>query len=247
MIIPISRIGPGQLLDVRHSGGELNDEYFRTCTVLQGDPPVSDIGDTIPFHIAKLYGGTWRNWNRHFVVQVAGCPLSCWYCYVDNLKVDMNFSVDKLVDRFIDFRERTLGLDVFHFMGGCPGAYSHLWKDIRHRLDHKGLQDVVFLSDVILVENHLWGQRPWANIPERSVISVCLKGTNFQNFLLNTGMDGFAQAVHELFFYFKNPQVHYSVLEWEPKDVPHIKALLGDKVDWMRVKQYHVVKERMKK
>ncbi len=246
MEVPISKIGPGQLVDVKRSGDELHDKHFRTCTVLQGDPPVSDIGDTIPFHIAKLYGGTWKDWNRHFVVQVAGCPMSCWYCYVDNMRTDKEFSIEKLVDRFVDFRRQTWKLNVFHFMGGCPGVYSYLWKDIRRCLDRRGLQTVVFLSDVILIEDSLWGQKPWKNIPERSIISVCLKGTNFQNFQLNTGMDGFAHAIHELFFYFGNPQVHYSVLEWDPKDIPYVKALLGNDIDWMRVKEYEVVKCRLK-
>ena len=249
MRVHISKIGPGQIVDVRRSENEFCDRYYRTCTVLQGDPPVSDIGDTTPFYIAGLYGGTWRKWNRQFVVQVAGCPLKCWYCYVDNIKADKMESIEYMVEKFLQFRHDVPELNVFHFMGGCPGAHSYLWPSIRRCLDDAGLQDTVFMSDVILLENHFWGARPWESIPNRSLISVCLKGTNFQNFLHNTGSDRFAQAIRELFFYFKNPSVHFSVIEWDPKDEQHIAALFNNeqsKVDWMKVKRYHVVKERMK-
>lgn len=244
-MIQISRIGKGQLEDVEHSRNELHDKYFRTCTVLQGTPPTSDIGDTIPFHIAKLYGGHWDNWNKHFVVQVAGCSLKCWYCYVDNLKPDRDFIIPELVGKFIEFKEQMPNLNVFHFMGGCPGRYSPLWKDIRRHLDLVGFYDVIFLTDITLNEFDAYGVRPWKDVPDRSLISVCLKGTNFQNFMHNTGVDGFAQAIYELFQYFGNPQVHFSVIGWDPKDRPYIEALLGEP-DWMKVKLYHVVKERMK-
>lgn len=244
--IQMSKIGPDQLLDVERSGDELHDEFFRTCTVLQGDPPRSDINDDVPYRIQKLYGGSIWDWNKHFVVQVTGCPLKCWYCYVDNLKVDEEMSVRDLVSKFAKFRYEVPNLNVFHFMGGCPGRYSYLWKAIRGELDRAGLHDCVFLSDVILLENRFWSQKPWENIPERSIISVCLKGTNFQNFLRNTGVDGFAQAIHELFYYFGNKQVYYSLLDWDEKDKPHIEALLGYDIDWLRVKEYEVVKRRNK-
>lgn len=244
--IQISRIGPVQLLDVEHSGNELHDEFFRTCTVLQGDPPKSDIGDDVPYRILSLYGGSIWDWNNHFIVQVAGCPLKCWYCYVDNLKVDKIVSVKDLVSSFVKFRYEVPNLNVFHFMGGCPGRYSYLWKEIREELDRAGLRDCIFLSDIILLENWYWSQKPWENIPERSIISVCLKGTNFQNFLSNTGVDGFAQAVHELFYYFNKKQIYFSLLNWDEMDKPFIEALLGYKLNWLVVKEYEVVKRRRK-
>lgn len=247
--LPISKLGPIQLKDVEHSGVEMHDEYFRTCTVLQGDPPTSDIGDAVPYHTARLYGGVWEDWNRQFVVQVAGCPLSCWYCYVDNLSADKLASVDELVHRFGQFKSETGGsLNVFHLMGGCPGRYSPLWRAIRHSLDAEGLADVVLTSDVIFLENHLYGVRPWADIPPRSIISACLKGTNFNNFHLNTGVDAFGYALHELVFYLGDPRVHFSLIEWDPRDTGYVEYMLaGNEVDWMTVKQYQVVRERIKR
>ena len=245
--IQVSKIGTTQLVDVEHSGDELHDEFFRTCTVLQGDPPKSDIGDDVPYRIQKLYGGSIWDWNRHFIVQVSGCPLKCWYCYVDNLKVDTLLSIKDLVSSFVQFRRKTPNLNVFHFMGGCPGRYSYLWREIREGLDKAGLRDCIFLSDIILLENQFYSQTPWEDIPDRAIISVCLKGTNFQNFLLNTGLDYFAQAVHELLHYTRSTQVYYSLLNWDEEDKSHIVDLLGkDACCWMEVKEYEVVKKRRK-
>jgi hypothetical protein len=193
-----------------------------------------------------LYGGEWGNWNRHFVVQVASCPLKCWYCYVDNLEPDKDFSIPELVDKFVEFREQVPDLNVFHFMGGCPGRYSYLWKQIRYELDSMGLDRVIFLTDVVLTEFYFYGNKPWLDIPERSIVSACLKGTNFQNFVRNTSVNAFAQAMYELFHYFGNPQVHFSTIGWDPDDEPYIKALIGEP-DWMKVKLYNVVERRLKR
>ena len=245
--IQISEIGKYQTLDVEQSGVETHDKFFRTCTILQGDPPGSDIGDTTPHHMAELYGKTWQYWNRHFVIQVAGCPLKCWYCYVDNLKPNKAFTVEELVEAFIDFRRKVKDLNVLHFMGGCPGKYSYLWKDIRQEMDRQGLHNCLFLSDVILVERWFYKEKPWKNIPERSIISVCLKGTNVQNFEKNTRANLYDQAIRELWYYFNNPQIHYSLIEWDDKDYKYIESLLRyeDNVDWFKVKEYKVVKERL--
>jgi len=51
--IEISELGKYQLMDVKHSGEEICNKFARTCTVLQGDPPISDIGDTTPFRLSE--------------------------------------------------------------------------------------------------------------------------------------------------------------------------------------------------
>lgn len=246
--IPLSKIGPVQLVDVEHSGIETHDEFFRTCTVLQGDPPVSAINDDVPLRIHNMYGtfdSDWRKWNKHFVAQVAGCPLRCWYCYVDNLKDDEMFSVPNLVAAYAEFRKQDPDINVFHLMGGCPGRYSYIWPELRETLDVLGLEDTVLLTDVVLVEDYFYSARPWVHIPHKMVVSVCLKGTNFYNFKKNTGCDGFAQAIKELWKYVDNPQVYYTLIEWDPEDVPFIKSLLGpDRINWLTVKEYEVVKRR---
>lgn len=247
--MPLSRIGPIQLIDVEHSGGELHDEFFRTCTVLQGDPPTSAINDDVPLRIASMYGGfgtDWRKWNEHFVVQVAGCPLRCWYCYVDNFKPDKEFTVVELVYAYAEFRKQNPSINVFHLMGGCPGKYAYMWPYLRNALDTLGFEDTVLLTDVVLVEDHLYGTKPWMHIPRRTVVSVCLKGTDFRNFEKNTGFNGFAIAIRELWGYRDRPEVYYTMVEWDPKDKPYIEEFLGrENINWLVVKEYEVVKRRL--
>lgn len=243
-MIEISKIGEGQLVDVEKSKLEWHNNYSRSCTVLQGSPPKSDIGDTTPFRIAKLYGSTPEHWNRQLVIQAAKCPFNCWYCYVDNLKVDRVMSIRNIVEEFKLARSVVPDLNVLHFMGGAPARYSSRWIELRRQMDKGGLGDTILLSDVILVENWVYNQKPWENIPERTLINVDLKGSDFKEFKDNTGVNMFAQALWELPHYFGNPQVHYSATNCKEENKPYIESLLGYKVDWIKVKYYEVVKRR---
>jgi len=250
--IDIAKLGSVQTLDVRHSRKEVYDNYFRTCTVLQESildeqPPYSDIGDTSPYRIAKLYGGDWYKWNRQFVVQVADCPFKCWYCYVDNLKPGLWLTPQELISSYKMFRSKVPNLNVFHFMGGCPGRYSYLWKEIRNEMDKQGLEDCVFLTDVILVEELFYQQKPWNDIPHMSIVQVCLKGTNFENFKLNTGLDLFHEAISEVRHYIRKPQVYFAIIEQSLAGVAFANELFGyENVDRLHVKRYEVVKRRRK-
>jgi len=251
--IQISSIGPGQLIDVERSGNELHDEFFRTCTVMQDTNnygfPVkeSEIGDTSPERIKQLFGEYTEHWNRQFVVQVAGCPLKCWYCYVDNLVADKMFTCGELVDKFRDFKRKIPELNVFHFMGGCPGRYSYLWPLLRQTLDEYGFHDVILLTNVILVENAVYGQRPWTNIPERTLVDACIKGTNRDNFIKNTGKDMFGVMMDELQMYLGHKGVYYSMIEQDKLDEGNFTAWLGrDNIDMLKVKMYEATKKRIK-
>lgn len=247
-IIELSRIGKTQVLDVERSGQEMHNEYFRTCTVMQGTPPDSDIGDTSPKRISLLYGKEPTEWNRQFVVQVAGCPFKCWYCYVDNLKADIKFSPRELVLWYKEFRYLVPNLNVFHFMGGCPGRYSYLWKEIRNEMDKQGLGECIFLTDVILVEELFYNEKPWENIPHMSIVQVCLKGTNFENFKRNTGVDLFHEAISEVRHYIGKPQVYFAIIEQSWAGRAFADELFGFKnIDFLQVKEYEVVKQRKAK
>ncbi len=241
--IEIARIGEGQLMDVERSGREVHNGYARTCTVFQGSPPVSAIGDTTPHVLARLYGGSWRHWNRHFIIQVARCPLNCWYCYVDNLNPDMLLSIEELIDCYQSFKNAVPNLNVFHLMGGCPGRYAHLWGEIRDGLDRRGFTQTVFLTDVTLVEHAVYGVRPWECIPDRSLVSVCVKGTSRGNFLRNTGMDMFPHMVEELLYYVGRSDVHFSVLRpYKGRWYRDFVDSLEGSIDHLRVRRYEAVK-----
>lgn len=251
-IIPISKIGPIQLIDVEHSLKEIHNKFFRTCTVYQEDLHLnkwsSSIGDTTPTRMVKLYGKDEQHWNRHFIVQVAGCPFRCPYCYVDNLNIDTHMSAEQLVDAYLTFKVLAPDIHVFHLMGGAPGRYCWFWQQIRDEMDSKGLQDDVLLSNVILVEDYIYGSRPWKDIPisGRFLLNVCLKGTGFLNFKLNTGKNMFWEALEELKNYIGNPKVYYSLIEYTIADFPYIiEHLNKDNVDLLHVKMYEVTKRRM--
>ncbi len=243
--IAIAKLGEGQLVDVRRSGREVFDRHFRTCTVLQGEPPTSDIGDTTPHRMAKLYGHDWKHWNRHFIIQAAGCPLACWYCYVDNFKPDKFVDVSDLVEAFGRFKSEVPDLNVLHLMGGDPGIYCEEWPALRAEMDRQGFEDVLMLTNVVLVEDSCYGRKPWLHIPERCLVNVCLKGTNCENFLRNTGRDWFERAQEELLSYLGRSDCFFQLIEWDEEDADLVRDVLGEEnIDWLRVKEYEVVRRR---
>lgn len=259
--IKLAKIGPIQTIDVEKSGQEMHNDYARTCTVMQGSPPKSDIGDTVPRTIAKRYGTNplYKNplyWNRHFIVQVAGCPLQCPYCYLDNLTEGEHIAIETMVDWYITFRARAKDLNVFHLMGGCPGAYAPLWPDIRRELDERGLEDTVLLSDVILLEDLIYDVSPWKFIPERSIIVLSIKGTSFFNYYANTGTNLFPESMTELQTYLtyltaldNTPklqlQLHAHITNPNPEDIELLTSYLHPiPTDIIKVKDYEVVKWR---
>lgn len=240
-MIGLAKIGPVQRIDVTKSGKELCTEYFRTCTILQPD---SAIGDTSPHRMTKLFGEKAEYYNNHFVVQTDWCGLKCWYCYVDNITHGMSISAQDLVQEYIKFKLIRPNIHVLHLMGGMPGIYCDEWQDIRKELDRNNLYNDILLSNITLVENTFAKVKPWLNIPPRTLIDVCIKGTNFSNFKLNTGTNLFGQAMGELQHYIGHRQVFYSAIEYD-KDIGLLIDWLGaENIDLLKVKMYEVTKWR---
>jgi len=248
--IPLAKIGKTQMKDVMRSGKEMCNEYFRTCTVLQLLRPenvyCSDIGDRSPYHIQDLYRKDEMWWNRHFIAQVAGCPLRCWYCYVDNLKQDKRATVGFILTYYQYFKQFNPDVHVLHLMGGDPGLYCHMWGLLRDEMDAQGYEDDILMTNVVLVEAAVAKVRPWEHIPPRTIVNACLKGTNIKNFEENTGTTMFAHAIHELFYYLEHPQVFFSMIEYDAADLDYFVDLIGKgKLDLLSVKPYEVVKKRL--
>jgi len=248
---PISKLGPKQTLDVERSGEEIHDAYFRTCTILQPtgslDRFASSIGDTSPIRISYTYGQDALHWNEHFIVQVAGCPLSCWYCYVDNLHPDDWLSCEDLVRQYTHYKLSRPGIHVFHLMGGCPGAYAYLWPELRACMDEGGFSDDILLTNVILVEHLIYGVRPWVHIPPRTLVNICIKGTSRDNFYLNTHKPLYRESLIELAHY-RHPAVYFSMIEFGSLDVGKFTSMLGVKnIDFLHVKQYEATASKRKR
>lgn len=206
MKVSIAKIGEVQKIDIKRSSGLVfHDDIGRICTVVKSKNIFDDRGDKAPYRMAELFGGNWQDYNNHFIVQAAGCPLRCPYCYVDNLKSNLLMTADELVEKFIEFKKKAepkfgKKLRVFHFMGGAPAIYCDFWSELREALDEKRLKDTVLSSDVILVENYFYKVKPWKYMDTHYfILTGCLKGTNKQNFIENTGgFDLFGQSLREL-------------------------------------------------
>lgn len=65
------------------------------------------------------------------------------------------------------------------------------------------------------------------------------------NFKKNTGTRYFAEATSELEHYIGKQQVYFALIEQSEAGTAWAKELLGeDNIDWLKVKEYEVVKKR---
>jgi uncharacterized Fe-S cluster-containing radical SAM superfamily protein len=250
--IPIAKIGSFQKIDIEKSSGIVfYDDIARICTVVKRYSVHDYRGDKSPCRMAELFGGNWRDYNNHFIVQSAGCPLRCSYCYIDNLKPDLYLTAEELVDKFIAFKENTepkfgIKLKVFHFMGGAPAAYCNFWPELRNSLNRKGLENTVLFSDVIFVENYFFRNKPWEflNLP-RFIVSGCLKGTNRKNFIANTGYDLFEQSLKELQHYLSVENFYLTLIAFDKRGLDRLYRIIPrGKIDFLNVVNYEATKVR---
>lgn len=254
--IPVAKIGKIQKLDIEKSSGIVfYDDIVRICTVVKPQNAHDDRGDKSPHRMAELFGGDWEDYNNHFIIQAAGCPLKCPYCYVDNTKADLEMTPEELVDRFIQFKKQVepkfgIKLKVFHFMGGDPAIYCEFWKKLRGMLDKKGLKDVVFFSDAVLVENHFYKLKPWKYLNLNNfILTGCLKGTNKEDFIKNTGgLDLFEQSLRELKNYLPHKNFYLTLIGFNEKDLDDIyKIIPKERIDFLKIVNYEVTKNRLLK
>ena len=253
MQIPLARIGPIQKVDIeRSSGVVLFDDFARICTVVKKRRSYDFRGDFAPYRMAVMFGGSWKSYNHHFIVQVAGCRLRCPYCYVDNLKTDCNFNADDLVEKFISFKAMArqklrVDVNVFHFMGGMPGKYPEFWLELRESLDKHGLKKVILFSDVVLLEDHFFKNSPWNYLYNLQlhhfVLTGCLKGTNPKNFKENTGFDLFEESLVELDHYSRRHQFYLTLIGFEQKDLSFLWKIIPEPmVDFLTIVNYEVTR-----
>lgn len=254
MKVPIAKIGKIQKIDIEKSSGIVfHDDIARICTVVKDKNAPDDRGDKSPYRMAEIFGGDWQDYNNHFIVQVAGCPLKCPYCYVDNLKADLLMTADELVEKFIEFKKIVeskfnIKLKVFHFMGGAPALYCEFWKELRNSLDNHGFNDVLLFSDVILVENYFYKKKPWEFLNlHHFILTGCLKGTNEDNFIKNTGgFNLFRQSLKELQNYLPAKNFYLTLIGFEEKDLLQIyKIVPEERIDFLNIINYEVTKKKM--
>lgn len=251
MKVPISKIGDLQRRDIEDSSGiVLYDDYARICTVVKSG---GGICDRSPYRIAEMFGGEWQDYNNQYIIQAAGCPLDCLYCYVDNLAEDTHWSAVSIVENFLAFRWEVSAkfhesLKVLHFMGGAPGVYCTFWHELREELDFRNCEDVILSSDVIFVEGWTRQIRPWDYMDlERFIVAGCLKGTNPENFKQNTGKDLFIEAVLEMRMYPVRDNFYLTLLGYDGKDLPKIYSWVDpSRIDLLNIVEYEATKVKMR-
>jgi uncharacterized Fe-S cluster-containing radical SAM superfamily protein len=164
-----------QLLDV-DPDDILNDGYFRRCNVYKSGGGY----DMFPNICEKRLG---VKENTQFVVQLFGCPLKCYYCYVtkDGVWGDYKeFQTFELIENFIDS-----DLKIFHLMGGAPALYIEYWKYIIDLLPYK----TIFHSDLLLIEKDYTEDIINSISKLNCIYSVNIKGGTKEEFFNNTGVN----------------------------------------------------------
>jgi sulfatase maturation enzyme AslB (radical SAM superfamily) len=139
---PVVPICDAQKLDVKESD-LLNSGLYRKCNTLTAGGGYDKFAEIYQ----KRYGVYATN---QFVVQLHGCPLDCWYCYVTKNGVwgkPIMVSIEDLVRHFIESKQ-----EIFHLMGGAPALYLRQWKDLYYAL-YKARPGVIFHSDFLLIES----------------------------------------------------------------------------------------------
>jgi len=119
-----------------------------------------------------------------FVVQLFGCPLDCYYCYVTR---------DGIFGKYTEYTTRELvgayynaylakNAGVFHLMGGAPALYSDWWWEILDELD----ENTIFHSDILLTEiDYNMNSFRKANRPN-ALYAVDIKGVSEEDYYRNT-------------------------------------------------------------
>lgn len=253
MKIPIAKLGEIQKIDIeRSSGSRIHNGLSRICTVIKAKTSPDNRQDNVPFRMEDLFGGHWNSYNNHYIIQVAGCPLKCHYCYVDNLAPNKKMDASEIVEDFSRMKSRAqksgLDVNVLHLMGGAPAKYPSFWKELRQTMDINNHNNILF-SDVILVENHFYGVKPWEYLNmDNFILTGCLKGTNRENFKQNTGKDLFDVALGELENYSQAKNFYLTLINHNEKEIERIYNIFPkEKVDFLTVVDYEVTKSRRTK
>jgi len=251
--IPISAIGNTQITDIVRSKGIIwYNKYFRVCTVLKGDNYQALNCDQSPYRIANYINGNIEDYNNHIIFQTPTCPLKCPYCYVDRLQNDIMMTPEEIIVEFKRLRNRikkTLNIDinVLHMMGGDPAVYAKFWPKIRKALDACNMSNVVIFSDCLMVEDTIYGIKPWEYIDIPNMVLSC----NFKTVSPNgkyiystkdiTLEDVFVEAAH----YIGRSNVYFTVINTDEIHVNRMMSTVGTKnLDLLKIVLYTVNKRR---
>lgn len=146
---------------------------FRKCDVYRAGGGY----DKFPDICKKRLG---YNYRMQFVVQLFGCNLNCYYCYVTKDGVFGDFillTTDDIVHHF-----DVSGLKIFHLMGGAPALYIENWWEIIQKISG----DTIFHSDLLLTEKRY--KAAWLDsiVSANCLYAVSIKGLSKVEYEKNT-------------------------------------------------------------
>ena len=237
----ISKIGPLQKLDLLDSECvPIYSKYGRVHRVKKHNG-LDAINDDSPIRLSDMFNRPMDSLSNHFIIQVAGCELDCPVCYVDNKNWDTTFNAQDLVDEFTKFKRVVPSLNVFHLMGGNPGRFASGWSILREELNSRTYKNIILLTNVLFIENELYANIPWTKLElDNFVIAGCLKGTNKQNFIDNTGKDYFDVAIKELKNYVKFKNFYLTLLNPDPKSMNVVYNIIDiQRINILQEVRYH--------
>ena len=133
-------------------------------------------------------------------------------------------------------------------MGGDSAIYAHFWPVLREELDKSGCRDAILYSDCLMIEEHIYGIKPWEYLDIDRFMLVCsFKGSNWQNMLHGNGNhDTFINTLSEAHRYINKNNVYFTVMEPEYNDLPRLKSIVGpENLDILNIVHYEVTKRRL--
>lgn len=154
----------------------LNNGLYRKCSTYHSGGGY----DKLPY---ILKGREMFTSDKQFVVQLAGCPFKCPYCYVTPDGVNgkaVKIDTTRLIEDFKDS-----GQDIFHLMGGAPALYISHWDELIKALENQGCK--VFHSDLMLVECEYTNEILHSIESDIAIHAVSVKGCNQVSYIKNTG------------------------------------------------------------
>jgi len=187
---------------------------FRLCNTYSGSGGYDQFSN---IYSDRHYGVKESGISNQFIVQLYGCPLNCYYCYVTRDGV-FGESVDYTSDELVEYYRKSAQV-VLHLMGGAPAIYLKQWPDLVKRLD----EDEIFHSNLLLIECVYKLKYLKALAKENVLLAVDIKGVTPIDFHQNTGrrltskykdlfwknLDKVVDSGVDFYLTFTNPALYY--------------------------------------
>ena len=180
----------GMLADNAGKATSHVEDYYRVKTYVKPDKMLHPIYPPFPqpYQLGQsLFGGTWNDYNKPFIVQVADCNLDCWYCFVPKELRDgagTPFTAEQVMDMW-----RKAGAPrVLRISGGEPTLAPAFLEEMMWLVSKERVLlwiDTNLSTGRSFVNTHM--STPGAFHQRNVALSGCFKGFCNQDANLSTG------------------------------------------------------------